>query len=506
MTVDRRTFLLSSAVAAGAIAGLRPKVYAAGSDTVADSALSELRASLSGRLVTGTDSDYDTVRKVRNRSYDGVRPRGIVMAQTAEDVRRAVSWASTHKTAIVPRSGGHSYIGQSTTDGLVVSVVPMSKIKVDKAAMTATIGAGAMLIDVNVGLIQQGVGLPTGSCPSVGVAGLTLGGGVGFSSRKWGLMCDNLVGVEMVTAAGEVVRADEKTNPELLWACRGGGGGHFGIVTSFTFKVHALEPISGYAIRWDWKHADKVLDVWQRWAAEGPDELFSVCAMTRGKTEPSIRSHGRFFGSKQELRKLLAPLRGVAKPAKFSVYETDLWKAHVESPKCWPDPNVCHSWNHPQPGRYKQASYTVKSDYFKRYLDEEGRAAMIRGVEGGQKQKLRWGGVILDGFGGAINKPAADDTAFVHRDSLIQVEYVAHWWPKVGEAGAERIRDWMRAFYASMRPHASGECYQNYPDLDLPNWQTAYFGQNLPRLKRCKAKIDPSGLFRGRQILTGAAG
>lgn len=493
---------MASTAAATAMLGTRTaNAWVGPPSTAGGTDISELRKLLGSRLVAPPDAGYDHARKVRNRAFDGIRPLGVVMASSTEDVQHAVQWAAAHDVPIVPRCGGHSYVGQSTTEGLVVSLVPMGSTSVDKKAMTAEVGGGAITIDVNVALLQQDVGLPTGSCPSVGIAGLTLGGGIGFSGRKWGLMCDNLIGVEMVLASGKVVSADESTLPELLWACRGGAGGSFGIVTKFRYRVHEVEPVSTYKIKWHWEDASKALDAWQRFAPHAPDGLFSVCTLTKAKDRPSIGSHGRFFGSAKELKKLIAPLLAAAKPKRSNVSDRTMWSSSVTGPKCWPDPSVCHSFNHPEPGRYGQTSYKVKSDYFKEYLSDDGRDTLIRWIEKGQDQAITWGGIILDSMGGAINRVAKDATAYVHRDCLIQAEYVAHWRRKTKPATVEANLAWMREFYAAMRPHASGECYQNYPDLDLKDWDRAYFGSNLERLKACKRILDPDGLFRGRHLI-----
>ncbi|MBL8783930.1 MAG: FAD-binding oxidoreductase [Deltaproteobacteria bacterium] len=501
MTVDRRNFL-ATAAAAAVFLQIRPRAYAAEPKSVDDAALAELRKRFGDRLIAPTDARYEVARKVRNRDFDGVRPRALVLPSSLDEVRFALQWAVDRKVPVVPRGGGHSYIGQSTCDGLVIALYGMAATTVDKAAMTAEVGAGALNVDANVALLTQGVALPTGSCPSVGVAGLTLGGGIGFSSRAWGLMCDNLIGATLVVPSGEVLEVDEAHRPEVLWALRGGGGGQFGIVTSFRFRVHPVEPISEYEIRWPWSAADKVLDAWQRFAPDAPDALFSVCMLARGKSEPQLLSHGRFQGPASVLKKVLAPLVSAAKPSSGPrVYDTTLWASHVEGPKCAPDPSACHSWNHPQPGRYQQASYIVKSDFFARSLDDAGRATLIRGIEGIQRQAVSWGGIILDALGGAINRVPPDKTAYVHRGHRFQAEYVAHWNQGTAPAKVEANRAWMRSLYESMRPWASGECYQNYPDLDRADWKKAYYGDNLVHLERMKAMLDPGRTFQGRQVL-----
>ncbi len=500
MPIDRRHFF-ASAAAAALYAATRSRAFAAPPPGI-DGALVDLKKRLGDRLVAPDDARYETYRKVRNRAYDDVRPRALVLASSVEDIRFALQWAAANAVPVVPRGGGHSYIGQSTTDGLVISLLGMASTVIDKPTMTADIAAGALNVDANFALLREGVALPTGSCPSVGIAGLTLGGGIGFSSRKWGLMIDNLIGATMVLASGEVLTVDAQNRPEILWALRGGGGGHFGVVTSFRFRVRPVEPIAEYDIDWPWASANKVLDAWQRFAPDAPDELFSVLTLARSKTEPRLTSYGRYLGSPADLKKLIAPLIAVAKPTSPpKIYASTFWDSHIKGPKCEPDPAQCHSWNHPKPGRYQQASYVVKSDFYSRDLDDEGRATLLRGFEKIQQLPVSWGCVILDALGGAINRTAASATAYVHRGHRFQAEYVTHWNPKLDAAKVEGIRTWMRELYAAMRPHASGECYQNYPDLDLPDWKTAYFGSNLIHLERAKAMLDPGGLFRGRQVL-----
>ncbi|MCB9737092.1 MAG: FAD-binding oxidoreductase [Deltaproteobacteria bacterium] len=507
MSITRRRFLARTSTAALAATtlwpALRSRAFAApaGGET-RDGDLAELRKRFGARLVAPSDKDYDKLRRVRNRAFDDVMPRAIAMAASEDDVAAAVAWAAANKVPIVPRNGGHSYIGQSTCDGLVVSLVNMAGARVDKAALTAEIDAGALLGDVNVALLKQDVALPTGSCPSVGVAGLTLGGGIGFSSRHWGLMADNLVGARVVLASGEVVDCSETEKKDLLWLCRGGGGGQFGVVTKLRFRVHPVEPISEFRLSWPWRSAERALDAWQRFAPDAPDRLFSVCTLSKGKGTPNIAAYGRYFGSPKELREVLAPLVAAAKPTSApKITASTLWASHVVGPGCWPDPAQCHSWNHPQPGRFQQQSYKVKSDFYRENLPSDGVATLIREMAGIQEQAISWGAIILDSLGGAINRVAKDATAYVHRDHRFQAEYVIHWGAKTAPAKVEANLAWLRGLYAAMRPWASGECYQNYPDTDRSDWRQAYYGQNLAHLEACKKALDPDRVFHGPQVL-----
>ena len=198
---------------------------------------------------------------------------------------------------IVPRSGGHSYGGYSSTSGVIVDVSRLNGVSLD-SVRRAVVGAGARLIDVYDGLWQHGRTVPAGSCPTVGIAGLALGGGVGLASRKYGLTCDNLLEATVVLANGTAVVANARQHPDLYWALRGGGGGNFGIVTRLVFRTHPVGQVATYALEWPWSDAAKVVQAWQKLAPHAPDGLFSVLnlnAVVGGHAR--ITSAGQFFGS-----------------------------------------------------------------------------------------------------------------------------------------------------------------------------------------------------------------
>ena len=238
--LDRRELLertAGAAVAASAMGAIADLAWAA---PPSGRALRELERALAGDVVTPTESAYASARLLFNRRFDGVRPRAVAFCANATDVQKAVRWARRYGVRIAARAGGHSYGGYSVGSGLVVDVSRMSRISVDARARTATVGAGARLIDVYRELWKHGLTIPGGSCPSVGIAGLALGGGVGFSSRKLGLTCDNVRGLRIVTADGRARNAGARQHADLFWACRGGGGGNFGIVTRFLFRTHRV--------------------------------------------------------------------------------------------------------------------------------------------------------------------------------------------------------------------------------------------------------------------------
>jgi FAD/FMN-containing dehydrogenase len=225
--LDRRQFLVGTA--GGAIL-LRLPPEAAG---VSATALRQLRSAVRGRVLVPRNS----VRIVYNRRFEGIRPDALVLAESSADVAAAVRWANRFDIRVVARSGGHSYAGYSTaSDGVVIDLSRLRGVSVSNGR--ARIGPGAQLIDVQHALTRRGLTVPSGSCPSVGIAGLALGGGHGLAGRRFGLTSDNLVAARIVTADGRVRHVDADTNEDLFWACRGGGGGNFGVVTSLTLRTH----------------------------------------------------------------------------------------------------------------------------------------------------------------------------------------------------------------------------------------------------------------------------
>jgi FAD/FMN-containing dehydrogenase len=226
-----------------------------------------LAKKLTGTLILPTDKNYNNARVVYNSRFDHIKPQAIVQCATAEDVIAALTSAKTLNIPVVPRGGSHGYAGYSTTTGMVIDVSPMNSISLGVG--TATIGAGARLVDVYDQLTVQGVAIPAGSCESVGIAGLTMGGGIGIVDRAYGLTCDNLLTADVVLADGTFVTCSSTHEADLFWALRGGGGGNFGIVTSFTFKTHTTSDITLLEAYFPFNDFEKVMAAWQAWLYGG---------------------------------------------------------------------------------------------------------------------------------------------------------------------------------------------------------------------------------------------
>jgi FAD/FMN-containing dehydrogenase len=479
--LDRRQFLVGTA--GGAIL-LRLPPEAAG---VSGRALRQLRSAVRGRVLVPRDS----IRIVYNRRFEGVRPDALVLAENPAAVAAAVRWANRFDVRVVARSGGHSYAGYSTTsDGIVIDLSRLRRVSVSNGR--ARIGPGAQLIDVQQALTRRGLTVPSGSCPSVGIAGLALGGGHGLAGRRFGLTSDNLIAARVVTADGRVRHVDADTNEDLYWACRGGGGGNFGIVTALTMRTHRAAGASWFSVSWPWSQADEALAAWQRFAPEAPPALTSIFSLgtTGGSGTPRVAALGQYFGGETALRRLIRPLTRVA-GASLSSGSSSYFSLVERWAGCLGDFETCH--------RSTRSRFFAKSDYFDRRLGPRGRAIMIDWIERRQRNpSLGSGALLLDAYGGALNRPAADATAFVHRDMLFSLQYLAY---SGGPAAGRASRRWINGVWRALRPHASGEAYQNYIDPQLDGWQRAYYGTNLERLREIKKQVDPDFRFRFRQAI-----
>jgi len=431
---------------------------------------------------------HSSASLVYNERFTGRRPRAVVQPLDTRDVQAIVRWAQRHSVALAVRSGGHSYAGYSTVDGGVV--VDLRRLRdVRLSGPDAVVEAGAQLIDVHAHLSRRGAVLPTGSCPSVGIGGLTLGGGMGLSGRALGLTCDNLRGLTIVTPDGRVRRCDARADDDLFWACRGGGGGNFGIVTSFRFRPHAARRAAWFALAWPWQEADAALAAWQRLAPHAPSALTSVLILEAGGGAPRIRAIGQYLGHERQLRAVLRPLTavggaslrsGTASP--FALVKRWAGCAHVGRA-------ACHTSASAPGGRLPRARFAAGSAYVERSLSVEGRRAVLAAVE---RPHPGAGALILDAYGGAINREAPDATAFVHRRALFSVQILTYFDPSGLAAGLS----WKRGVAERLRRHASGAAYQNYMDPDLDGWASAYYGRNLPRLREIRSRVDPENLMR----------
>jgi FAD/FMN-containing dehydrogenase len=522
----RREFLRLAAAAGGA--GLLASCSNSGttstagtSAAIADSAASAPRAAsspkpadwtalghdLAGTLVRPGEAAYTVSKRLFDPRFDSLHPAGIAYCRNPHDVSTCLAFVRKFGVPVAARCGGHSYAGWSSTSGLIIDVTRMSGVNV--SGSTAVVGAGTRLVDFYNGLAAHGRGVPGGSCPTVGIAGLTLGGGVGVVSRAYGVTSDNVKSLQIVTADGQVRTCNSSQNADLFWACRGGGGGNFGVVTSFTFNTHPVGNIVLFFLSWPWSQAAKVISAWQSWAPHAPDALWSNLhlAAAPGGSVPSIQVGGTYLGSISAAAAQLEKLYAAAGSHPSSPFmETTTWlhAMLVEAGCASLTVNECHLPTQNPAGRLSRASEYAKSDIFTKPLSSQGIGTLLAGVEKFQRAggaSGASGGIAFDALGGAVNRVAPGATAYVHRNGLFQAQYTTTWPIGAPAAAVARQHAWQQSFWQSMRPYASGQAYQNYIDPALTNWRQAYYGANLSRLTQIKAKYDPSRVFRFPQAI-----
>ncbi|MEU4652338.1 FAD-binding oxidoreductase [Streptomyces sp. NPDC023723] len=462
-----------------------------------------LARSLDGTLIRPGDAGWAPARQLYNTRFDTLRPAAVAYVAHADDIRTALAYARAHGVRPAIRGGGHSYAGWSSGDGrLIVDVSRLDGVRA--FGDEAVVGAGARLIDVYRGLAAKGVTVPAGSCPTVGIGGLALGGGHGVVSRAYGLTCDSLTGATLVTADGTLLTATADDHRDLFWALRGAGNGNFGVVTELRFRTHpAARGVTAY-LTWPWQRAAAVVGAWQEWGPDQPDEIWSSLHLDSAAGGPptvsvSAFSLGGYGGLQNAVDRLAdrigAPASGVTLNRHTYQETMDAYAgcaAFSQGTRCRLPGTV--------PGRspdgaLERETYAARSDFFDRSLSAAGiqtLLARLRSVRGGT------GSVALTALGGAVNRVAPTATAFVHRRSRLLAQYLVAW--PAGESGATG-RSWLRAAHRAMRPHASGAAYQNYTDPELTDWRTAYYGAAAPRLAKVKQRYDPDRLFTFPQAM-----
>jgi FAD/FMN-containing dehydrogenase len=431
-------------------------------------ALRELARRVRGPVLRPGAARYGAAAHVYNARFDGAHPDAVIEPRDSRDVQAILRWADRHDVRVTARSGGHSYAGYSTLEaGVVVDLRRLDGIAVRHGDARMSAGAGAHAIAIVDALARHGGAVPLGSCPTVGLGGLALGGGYGLAARAWGLTADNVTGMTVVTPDGRLRRVDRRHDADLFWALRGGGGGNFGIATRFELRVHRAARAAWF--RGSFPSGAEAIAAWQAWAPETDPALTSLLQLG---TDGGVTVLGQHLGSEAELGRLLGPLRraGASLTTGSSAYGPlqVRWANGRTTPR---------------------TTFSAKSHYLGHALPAGARAALLAEFAN-RPAGLDDGSLLLDAYGGALNRPRARATAFVHRDERYSIQYLAYH-----SDGGAASRAWLRRMHRVVAPHASG-AYQNYLDPELGGWRRAYYGRNLERLEAVRERYDPDRRFR----------
>jgi hypothetical protein len=367
-----------------------------------------------------------------------------------------------------------------------------------------TIGPGARLIEVATALAQTGGALPGGTCATVGISGLTMGGGQGVLGRNLGLTCDSLTAAEIVLADGSTVTANASNNDDLYWALRGGGGGNFGVVTSFTFDTHALKQLTVFSLTWPWSSAEKVTAAWQSWAPTAPPPLWSSLRLRWiPGTGPSVSVAGAWSAAPSGLSAHLQDLATAAGSSPTSSVQTMSYLAAEQYYAGCTGYSLSECSLTIDGGKLPRQASLAKSDFFTKPMESGAISSVLGTIEDRAKTPAlasQSGGVLFDAWGGQIAQVGSDETAFPTRDATyLAQEFVT--FAKYSSEAETANQQWLDAMWKGLRPSVTGFAYVNYIDPDLQTWQQAYYGANLERLTQVKQTYDPDDVFRFAQSI-----
>ncbi|WP_077304600.1 FAD-binding oxidoreductase [Terribacillus halophilus] len=436
---------------------------------------------LTGRVIFRGEPGYEEARLNWN-PYTNTYPLVIVFAQEHDDVVHAIKWARENNVPLRARGGRHALERSMSVvkDGIVIDVSEMTRVRLNSKKEIALIETGIDVGPLVSSLAARGFMSPFGDSPTVGIAGLTLGGGIGPLQRTIGLASDNLIGVKMVDAEGRTIIADENNNADLLWASRGGGGGNFGIATEYKFKVHrAPERATVFDINWPWEQFEDVVKVWQKWSPSADDRLGTSLEVYT-KDNGLLQATGLFLGSKEELTHELKPLLKTGTPSEVNI-QTLPWPAVVE--------------NRLQPDQIPtDAANKFSSSYGFQPFPDEAIKAMRYFLENATGTDSNF---FFLNWGGAVSRVAPEATAFFWRDPKYYFEWSATW---KNPSDAQRNIAVVERTRQMLAPFSKGS-YVNVPDFNIRNFGSAYYGANFDRLRQVKTKYDPNNVFNYPQSI-----
>ena len=442
-----------------------------------------LRSALRGELIGSDHAGYEAARRVWNANVDR-RPALIVRATGAADVQQAVNFARTNHLALALRGGGHSAPGYGTNDGgLVLDLSAMKGIRVDPGARTVRAEGGVLWRELDHETQAFGLATTGGTVSNTGIAGLTLGGGLGWLMGKHGLTIDNLISVDVVTADGQLRKASATDNPDLFWALRGGGG-NFGVVTSFEYRLHPVTQVLGGLVLYPLDQAREVLRFYRDFCQTLPDEAEAYTALlTAPDGKPASALILGYNGPIEEGVKVLAPARQFGKPIADLVGPVP-YKARQTM---LDDPNAVHGLH-----RYWRSAFTEQ-------LSDGLIDALVEGAAGFSSPMSA---LLFFNVHGAATRVSPTATAFAARRPQWDFDAIGQW---TDAAQSPQHIAWVRKLWERLEPHLQGSAYVNHLAADdRPEKVRASFGANYARLRELKAVYDPTNLFRAIANITPA--
>lgn len=463
-----------------------------------------LRRSMRGDVVLPNDNGYGLARQSHFVQFDNLRPKAVAFCETTEDVQAALRFARDYDLRTAPRSGGHSYGGYSTTDGVILDVSRLNHTSVGTS--TVTVGPGAQQVDALTAVSPYGLSLVSGLCPTVCPGGFLQGGGIGWQTRKFGLAADQMVAAEIVLADGRVVTCSEQQHPDMFWALRGGGGGNFGVVTQYQVRPIQAPTMVNYNLTFPWESAPALLAAWQDWMIGGDRNLGGALGLQwtdAGTGRPEVLVYGGYLGTKAGLERQLAALEAAAgtPPATKAVEELPYFDAMMQWYGC-ADLTVdqCHRLGYtPEAMLPRQTFFLDRSRLVSRKIPAAGVDDLVTAFTANPRAgQFRFLSVFA--VGGAVNDLSRTATAYVHRTSELYLAYaVGLAKPDATEEDRAAATNWVSGGFNALDPYSNGEGYQNFIDPLLPDWRSAYYAENYRALVAVKRTYDPDHFFHFAQ-------
>jgi hypothetical protein len=431
----------------------------------------KLASQIAGQVITPEAGDYDKARSIFNQAFDR-HPAVIVRCANSSDVARALDFAQVQRLPLAVRAGGHSRLGFGMCDGgLVIDLSQMKRVEVDASKRVARAEAGALVQDLDTATQRFGLATTSGGCPTVGIAGFTLGGGEGRLMEKYGAACDNLLSAQVVTVDGRQIEASAKSNPDLFWAIRGGGG-NFGVVTAFEYQLHSVDQVLSGALTYPPGRIPDLLEALAKFLAGAPDEMDAFAQILPSEQGRKLKVDVCYCGDPQMGNDLLRPLRAL-KPQDDSVKTMSYLEAQGAG------------------GFLATPVAHFQTNLFLRALDEAAIAAIASVLRDAPSTCK----VIIVPLRGAVSRVKVSDTAFALRGTGFEIDVAGVW--KTPEAKAEVVR-WVEASRALLQPFAHGVYVNQLGDTSDQLVRSGY-GPNYARLVEIKKKYDPNNVLRLNQ-------